>query len=385
MAKIRFSDRFDQIHQIAMDATGLSDFGDTDYHGPFRRILEAVDEDLGDRFILGGAEAAMAYLSVALISRLHTEEGWKKYPAYKGVKITKPLIIVGMPRTGTTVLHKLLSVDPQFQSVPLWLFQRPTVRPPRDEWEANANYQRCVAAYKATFASDEDINKYHEMVLDEADECWWGLQQSFVTDTFYCGLGIASFAAWWNQQSERDTYRRYADLLRLIGLNDSRRWLLKNPYHTLHPHLVLETFPDACIVHTHRDPRKSIPSFANLLDLSQRSYVGDNRFPKRTGLIEANKWSQGILRTEYVRKHHPDRFYDVLQRDFLADPLKVVKGIYQYFELTLTEETESAMLQAVENHDQEKKKGSSHNPEYFGLSDDVLGELFAGYIGKYRL
>lgn len=370
---------------MAITEAGLEDFGPADYHEPLRVLLDSVDEDAAHRLSEKGVTAILHFLSEPLISRLYTQDGWNRHPQYKQVRIEKPLVILGLPRTGSTGLHKLLSIDPQFQSIPMWLFQRPAVRPPRSEWHSSPEYQACIRMHQQSFAGDKTLNEFHDMVLDEADECWWGLRQSFIQATLYSGIGLPSYANWWYQQSEKESYLRYADLLRLIGLNDNRRWLLKNPYHLVQPEALFNTFPGVCVIQTHRNPATVLPSFANLIGTAHTFYFGEKTRPRQTAMMEVFLWMMGVYRTEQVRKQYPDRFYDVVQRDFLHHPLEVVKGIYTKFGLALTDQVIQAMESYVANQDQERRFGHEYTAEEFGLNDDSLRELFQPYIEKYQL
>ena len=125
----KFRDAEAVLHEAAIKQTGLDDFGDSAYLDGLRVLLSALDTDLK----LTGVYRERVFGSIVgvLIGRLYAAKGWREHPDCLQTAVRRPLIITGIPRTGTTALHKALSMDPQFQGLELWLAQTPMVRPPR--------------------------------------------------------------------------------------------------------------------------------------------------------------------------------------------------------------------------------------------------------------
>jgi hypothetical protein len=172
-----------------------------------------------------------------------------------------PLVVTGIPRTGTTALHKLLSMDPQFQGLEQWLIGTPMPRPPRLAWDTNPQFRAAVANQQAFLDAVPALRVSHEVNADEVDECLNLLAQSFVSHYPATGFGLPGYDRWWWQRDETDSYRRYADNLRLIGADaPGQRWLLKPGHIT---HLMPCGGVSGCLRHpTHRDPAKCIPRSA---------------------------------------------------------------------------------------------------------------------------
>lgn len=382
---LRFRDAFDALHEAASSHTGWHDFGPADYHEGLRRVLESFDEDIP--FTEPGRQAAFGALVGTLISRLYTQEGWKRHPEYAQVPLARPLVITGLPRTGSMALHKLMSMDPQFQGMELWLMSTPMVRPPRDTWDEHPCHQAFVAVQQQVHAQLPELAYIHEMAADAVDECINVLQQSFVSNRFACPMGPATgYEAWWWQQSERGSYRRYADVLRLVGLADQgRRWLLKNPGHLWDLESLFEIFPDACVIQTHRDPAKSIPSVCSLLEVTRRLFLGQDQPLLGLGVSEALKWQHALQRAAPVRRRHERQFFDLRQQDFLAEPMGTIRAIYQRFELELSAETEARMRRWLLEQPRAQKEGHRYEASRYGLSEGLLREMFAGYIRRYEL
>jgi hypothetical protein len=187
--------------------------------------------------------------------------------------------------------------------------------------------------------------------------------------------------------SERSSYRRYADVLRLIGLADpDKRWLLKNPGHTWHLDLLFEVFPDALVIQTHRDPAAAIPSLCSLLNMLHGVTVGrENARPERLGAVEVSKWRMAMERTMAFRARSPERFHDVDFREFHADPLRVVAGIYGHFGMELSAPVAARMRLWLEQQPPTQKTGHRYTPETFGLTAQGIRAELADYVQTHAL
>ena len=380
-APARFTGTETLLHEFASAATGLDDFGNDDYREGLEVVLHAFDTDL--RPTRMGKEFAWGALIGVLIARLRTQAGWRARPECLSQPIRRPLVITGVPRTGTTALHKLMAMDPQFQGLEHWLTNTPTPRPPRAQWAADADYQRSVANLEAFFAAAPEMRAGHDIVADEVDECLNVLRQSFVSNWFVGTFGVPSYDAWFQQKDERASYRRYADVLRLIGADEADKpWLLKNPGHLAQLGALLEVFPDACVVQTHRDPVKAIPSLCSVLAMARRVVEGDAVDLSTVGARESAYWRKAVAHADEVREQAPGQFFDVDHRRFHADPLGVVKEIYGFFGLTLSSETEARMNTWIANSPTTRHGEHKYTLAQFGLDPNRIRSEFASYTDR---
>lgn|SRR5512139_3940332 len=371
--------RFDELHQRAAAQAGHDDFGDTGYHEGLRILLESLDEEQ-----LQGAKAAAAEGTIlaTLGARLQTQAQWKAHPEYGTREIPAPVIVIGVPRTGTTALHNLLSQDPQFQGIEKWICEAPQVRPPRETWQDNPHHQAAVAMVEQLMAIAPQAMVAHGIQPDDVDECLVPMSQSFCSNTFPSQMDLALYDKWLTKADETPSYRRYKDVLRLVGLNDDRRWLLKNPSHVFGIDALLAIFPDACIVQTHRHPANSLASLVSLLNNFISAFTGEPIDRERRLAREAAFWAEGVRRTMAAQDRHPERFVNVLQGEIRRDPLGVVQEIYQKFGLTLSAEAEAAMrVWAIANAE---SAGEGHSYERIER-DSPLVARFASYIERYGL
>jgi hypothetical protein len=383
-APARFEESFDWLHAAAKSQTGLSDFGDPEYQTGLRVLLSAMDRD--STFSASGREMTLTHLIGVLKARLHTEEGWKKNPEYRSVDI-RPLVITAMPRSGTSALHRLLAVDPQFQGLQRWLAAAPMVRPPYAEWSRNAAFQACKAVTENFNKQSPEFASAHEEAAHAVDECMEVLQQSFTSNMFASRFPTPTYTQWMMQSSERNSYHRYANVLRLIGSADrDKRWLLKNPGHTWYPDLLFEVFPQTMVIQTHRDPAAAIPSLCSVLHMLHVVTVGrQNASPERLGNVEVAKWRMAMERTRAFRDRWSKRFYDVDFREFHADPLRVVDKIYANFQLELLPDVRARMQAWLQNQPTAQRTAHRYVPETFGLTTAGIRSEFSDYIRTYGL
>ncbi|MBB4614310.1 sulfotransferase family protein [Novosphingobium taihuense] len=371
--------RFAEFHQRATAQTGLDDFGDDAYHVGFRVLLESLDDEGVDG---GKAIAAEQIIVGTLEDRLITQSQWNAHPEYRTREVTAPVVVIGVPRTGTTALHNLLSQDRQFQGIEKWLCEAPQVRPPRETWPSNPHYQAAVAMVDQLKAIAPQAMVAHGIEPDDVDECIIPLAQEFCSNVFGSQMDLSLYDKWLMTADETPSYRRYKDLLRLVGLNDDRRWLLKNPSHVFGIDALLAVFPDACIIQTHRHPASSIASLVSLLNNFYMALTNEPIDRERRLAREARFWLEGVRRTMAAQDRHPERFVNVLQGDIRRDPLGVVRSIYEKFGLTLSTEAEAAMhAWHVANAE---SAGEGHTYERIEKNAPLIAP-FADYIDRYGL
>lgn len=377
-----FRDASDALHEAATSlAGGLTDFGPGDYQEGLGILLEAMDEEAG--ILPERRSFAFGELALTLAARLHTEAGWKRHPEVLERPLRAPLIVAGLPRSCTTVLQRLLAVDPQFQSIDSWLCMAPQPRP-RGDMRDSAAYRLALARLEDWFEQVPGYRSAHDMAVDDPEECIEILRQSFVTNRFGCNFNVPSFDHWWLAQSEAGSYRRWADVVRLMGANDPDRcWLLKNPGHIYAMEHVLARFPDARIVYTHRDPLKAMPSVASVVHMSHQIGAGENADPRVVGPREVVVWSRGSASMRAARAGSPDRFFDVHHHDYVRDPLAVVRGIYRHFGLVLEPPVEAAMGDWIAAHPQGQHGEHRYDLATYGLGEGMIRDAFADYIAEY--
>ena len=370
----------DELHASATKAVGLDDFGsdDDNYREALSVLLEsyARDADLTEL----GSKMSRFFVRNALVARLLSEAAWKQYPQHAEVNIERPIFVTGLPRTGTTALHRLLSADPGHQGLQLWLAEFPQPRPPRETWSDNPVFQQLDAQFTKAHEENPDYTGLHYMTADEVEECWQLLRQSLHSVSYETLAHIPTYARWLSKQDWTKPYRRHRRNLQLIGLNDAeKRWVLKNPSHLFALDALFATYPDALVVQCHR-PAETI--MASMCSLSQHTTEGwSNTFVSaQIGQDALETWSRGLELFNAERaKHDPAQFCDVDYFDFVADPVRAVEGIYRKFGIELTDAARAAMEQ-MHTESQQGPRAPKHTYSLadYGLTAETVKERFKG-------
>jgi hypothetical protein len=383
----RFEFAFDQLHQTVSTETGCADFGAPDYHTGLKVLLQSMDYD--PRFHAAGRELAWRGVIDALSSRARAVASLVANPGYRDMPLTAPIVITGVPRTGTTALHRLMAVDPRLQGLQTWLLNTPMPRPPRGEWESHEAFQRTVARIEARTAAAPDRKAAHQSAAEGVEECCMILMQSFTSNIWNCmGWSSATYDAWWQTQSEAAAYRHLRECIQLIGMNDpGQRWLLKNPGHIEHLDEIFAVFPDAKVIQTHRDPAKAVPSLIGLLARLHPVYE-DGRYEQRQRTMmrrETHKWANAAAKAERVKAAHPGQSLDVVHADFHADPMGVLERVYAFIGLEIGDELRAAFAQRIIDKPELQHGVHRYNIADYGMSEDEVREVFGDYIQRYDL
>lgn len=381
-----FADSFDLAHELAARDAGAADFGPGDYRWGLRVLLQSMDYD--PVFTDFGRVIAWGMVVRTLAARASAIRSMAENPGFDREPIKAPVVITGVPRTGTTALHKLMAVDPQFQGLQGWLIDAPMPRPPRETWASYPTFQAAVERLNARFAATPDLRAAHNMVAEEVDECLGVLGQSFCSNIWTCAWSSASYDVWWRMQSERPAYQHYRRVLQLIGSSEpDKRWLLKNPGHIANLDLLFETFPDARVIQTHRDPAKAVPSLCGLLKQNHPVMeVGrEALWARLLGVRETEKWAKAVRDAEPVRQAHPGQVIDVIHGDFHRDPVGVIRKIYGFLGLELKPDVEAAMRQRIADDPERSHGQHRYDVSEFGLTEDEIRERFGDYVQRFDL
>lgn len=367
----------DELHESASRTVGLSDFGDDDYREGLQVLLDSYAataelEPLGSKMF-------RYFLKGALIARLLSEAGWKANPGCVDVPIERPVFVTGLPRTGTTALHRLLAADPANQGLEMWLTEFPQPRPPRDTWASNPVFAQIDAGMSQHHVENPEFMGLHYLGAAEVEECWQLLRQSLMSISYETLAHLPDYSAWLAQQDWTPAYARHERNLQLIGSNDAdRRWVLKNPSHLFALDAIMEVYPDAIIVQTHRAPETIIGSMCSL---AEQATVGYSRAytPERIGQTQLDLWSRGLRDFSAARaKYDPAQFVDIDFADLRADPLAAVERVYDAVGDPLSDEARAAMVALdADSKSGDRRPRHAYALEDYGLTVEQVREAFA--------
>jgi hypothetical protein len=372
------------LHEAAARDVGYDDFGESSYREGLRVLLRAYDEEA--RLTPFGRKAAKIQLTEILKKRLRAERAWKENPTILQQEIRRPIVILGLVRSGSTALHYLMGQDPGIQPLPYWLACYPQPRPPRGEWENHPDFRASTAEIDFMYQADPSLRSIHFMRADLPEECRHLLAQSFTDDGFEVCATVPSYSQWYEAKHLKDTYARHRKLIQLIGSPDpQRRWLLKYPVHMRHLKAFLEVYPDACIVQTHRDPATVFRSYCNLVASFRSLYETDvDREDITRKQLEI--WAAGAEEAIEVRREcNSAQFYDLYFSDFMSDAVGSVKSIYRYFGQTLSEGGERKLVEWNDANPQSKHGKHDYERKETGVTDAEIRDRFGRYMEHFNM
>jgi hypothetical protein len=382
-------DAFDeqQLLRSARDVDGLDDFGTEPFLAPLRVLLESLRaaplNDLGVMIMRGT-------LLRSLSQRLRAEHWCRTHPEILDEPIDAPIVVVGMMRSGTTLLQRVLASDPRLTCAYGWEVGEPA---PRLGWDPNESDPRISAAeareeQTRTFATE--LFSIHPTYVHEAEEEIVFLADAFLSHIPEASCNVPRYRAWIDDQDFAPAYRWLRRMLQLLQWQKRQRgepqcpFVLKTPAHLGYLDTLIAEFPDAHIVHTHRDPVDVIPSGASLNTTLWRTHC-DDVDPHEVGRQWIERMGRSCDRAMEARAHIPaGRITDVHFADAVADPVGTAGTVLGAVGLGLTDDAVVAMEAWIE---QDRKREALPAHRYraadFGLSEQQIRERFAGYADRF--
>ncbi|GAB3247479.1 sulfotransferase family protein [Nocardioides dilutus] len=361
---------YEDIAAAAVRTTGMSDFGGTAHEEGLRVLVEDLaspDAGLTPR----GNYFQRSEVKSALVGVLLTQAQFAAHPEHRDVAIERPVFLMGLPRTGTTALHRYLHADPATQGLEMWLTQYPQPRPPRETWEQDPIFNAMQQAFTAHHVESPDYMGIHYMDATTVEECWRLLRQTGKSNSYESLANVPRYSQWLQGQDWTDAYARHKQNLQLVGLNDTdKRWILKNPSHMTALDALMAVYPDALVVYTHREP---VTCIASSCSLSAETTVGHSEtfVGGVIGHTQLDLWSRSFHAFWDARpKYDQAQFADVAFKDLRDDPIGVTRGIYEQFGLDWTPEVQAA----IEEVDREAKSGHAAPKHSYSLEDYGLTE-----------
>ena len=367
----------DQLLAEATAATGLDDFGPGDFREGLDVLLEsfARDADLS----LETDPDVVGLLRQRLVNRLELEGWYRDHPEVAPLPVRGPVDINGLPRTGTTALANMMSLDPQFRCLRMWEQSQPVPPPTADD---EATDPRRLQLIEENAQLSPELKAMHLYEVDATVEDSEVLGMAFHGQQYT--VPVYGYHAWWRAADLRPTYEYHR---RVVQLLESRRppdlWLFKAPHHNFHLEAILSAYPDARFVMTHRDPAKSVPSWASIVSTIFPPGRSE-RDLHRLGAEVSEHLRVGVEHAIAARARiGEDRFLDVHHRDLIADPMGTVRNVYDFLGLELRPQVELA-LRDWQAANRTGTHGTHHyTAEQFGLSTTQLRSDYDFYIRHF--
>jgi hypothetical protein len=366
----------------ARAATGLTDFGDGAFREGLGILLETYE---GNDLRPGGRTRTRARLLQLLANRLKIERAWQRWPEIRAREIRSPVYLTGLPRTGTSTLFNLLGCDAASRPLLLWEGVCPDPLEDHDPSAPDPRMEMIQAGLDAGRARNPDFDKIHFARADGPEECVLLLAHTFRDVQLGVEPLMQPYGRWFEEQDLLAPYTYYRDLLRMLDWQrPGERWLLKSPAHLWAIDVILELFPDACILHTHRDPVEVIASYCSMIAalMSIRTSVD----PLTLGPIVLEYLARSLECGLAARDRcDPKRFLDIDYRAFTADSIGEIARVYDYYGLAFGADSERAMRAFLDHNPQNKHGAHRYSLEEFGLDAGAVRERLRFYTDRFHL
>ena len=364
----------------ACQRTGLADLGHDSFREPFARLVRALETEAVLSPI--GRRIALTRLQGALCNRLMLQADRERFPGLGDQTIERPLFIVGMPRTGTSILFHLLAQDPGHLTPMLWKLDFPSPPPPRDPslWEPRVWQTRFRSLVLRGLLPE--LRVVHTVEAGLPHECVVMMGHEFASIVYSIPYHVPSYEDWLLEADFRPAYAWHRRFLEQLQLQVTQpRWVLKSPTHLLSLDTLFEVYPDARIVWTHRDPIDAVPSIASLT-CTLRALSSEAIEPGAIGPRAAHFWSRAIDRSQAFRAAHPElegRFLDVHFTDICKDPLAVARRIDGCFALGISSLGWARMRSFNQKHPRHEHGEHQYPAETFGVDPASVAASFKRY------
>lgn len=373
----------ESLTAAARKRTGLEDFGDWAIFDPLERLLAAYRRE-AELTLLG--KITVRELLVSLLENLlHIEAERKADPSVVEERIEAPVFIIGLPRTGTTLLHNLMTEDPANRVPRTW----EVMFPARHDYSATA-----IAATRKKTASRlawanrlaPEFKRIHAIAPDLPQECIAITAQVFMSIQFHTTHDVPAYEDWFENASQKLTYDfHYRFLQHLQRRRRAARWVLKAPGHLFGLDALLDRYPDAKIVQTHRDPLRVMASMASHATVLRRAF-SDHANPRAIAADWSDRWARGLEHFLRVRDRWPSaQFLDVGYDAIESSPLETIESIYRFIGAPLEDAAHERMSSYLARNPKGKHGVHRYSLAQYGLDRDTELARFRSYCERFDI
>ncbi|MFO0690796.1 MAG: sulfotransferase [Myxococcota bacterium] len=372
-----------ELMDRARERTGLEDFGSSGFLEGLEILLESLAADAP--YAPEDRARAIELILRRLANRLKIEDWLADHPEILRAPIDRPVSIVGLPRTGTTALGNMMSLDPRFRPLRPWEQEEPCPPPRLEDEERDPRRVAYCARIETMLREQPEQAAMHIWDTDATMEDTEVLGLEFRAQQMT--MPVWRYHAWWRKSDMRSTFLQHARVARLLqSRRPPNRWLFKAPHHKFHLDHLLDAYPDIRFVFTHRDPAKAVPSYASFV-----AALFPPAVVEKIGRVKIGQEIHRHLRTGMEQamaaraKLGPDRVLDVHHRAFVTNPMAELERIYAWLGMDLPD----ALRARFERWRAENSSGAHGAHHYtaaeYGLSAESIREEYADYIRAYQV
>ena len=375
----------ERLQKLAEKSARLDDWGaDLGFLEPLQVLVQAVEAE--EQITPIGRLVIEKELVGQLATRLRLQHYQTQFPEIRDLPVRRPIFVVGLPRTGTTLLYNLLCQDPRCQPLMIWDAMHPAPAPSHLGGKRDHRQRDAKLVCKLINGAIPDLKYVHPMEPDSPEECWFLLAPTFVNLMFCLKAPLPQYREW---LQERDTayfegcYQYYRQLLQMIQWGrDSEHWVLKSPINLGCLDSLLNVFPDGCLIHTHRNLSEVLPSWCSLMALVRGAY-SDRVDCQEIGAETLQSMKEILERAVAKRANYQEQILDVQFRKLVENPIDCVEAIYRHFDLDMPATMLDRMEQWLAENPRHKHGAHRYSLDQFGLTADMIDEACGDYQKQF--
>jgi hypothetical protein len=374
----------DNIISYAQKMTGETELSDAPLREPLEKLCAAIAEEA--QLSNFGRVVQETRLKNLLVNRFRLDAITRKHPAILDAPTPDVIVIAGLARTGTTLLHRTLAADPDARSLPSWEALNPA---PFPKEKPNAPASRIKKGQSATAFMGwlaPDFSAVHPVSALEPEEDILLLDLTMVSQTAEAMMHVPSYSAWLETIDHRPAYEYLRDTLKVLDwLKPAKHWVLKTPNHSEQLGVIMNVFPNATIIQTHRHPSHTMASCCSLMAHTM-ALSSDHIDTNAIGRHWLRKAGRMAAKAHDARQAHPDRsVIDMHYTDLVADPLNAVATVYAARGVPLSGTRRAAISHALDQPRPHRDRRHAYHLSDFGLTDADLDHTFHSYCNDYNI
>jgi len=371
-----------ELMDQARSKAGLEDFGSDSFVEGLEVLCGAIEKEA--RLNAVGERAVWRQLRQFLINRLEIEECYRLHPQIDEQRIVRPWFGLGLPRTGSSALNNLLARDPGRRYLRTWEAERPCPPPVPDVPENDPRIEQVALGIELLHKIVPEFKTIHETTATGPNEDGVILAHEFKSAALEALVRVPSYSAWRESCDMTTAYRFHERFLKLLQWRcPPRVWQLKSPVHLHSFEALLEVYPDACFVMTHRDPAEVLPSACSMWRVTMSLY-SDDVDPHELGRFLPGFWARSLRRLVAWREENDDRaFFDIAYRDITGDPIAAVSDMYSAFGEELGTEAIRQMRSFLRENPRHKHGVHRYSLGDYGIDVVRLREQYSFYTERF--
>jgi hypothetical protein len=363
----------------ALAQSGVAEPASLDFRDGLDRLVAAFN---ANPHMHGEGRAKARELIIDhLRARLQAERYWADHPEVQAQEIVAPVFVMGMPRTGSTLLVNLFECDPRWRTLLKWQVFDPVPPAGVDTLKTDPRCLARLEAERVAFGKANNPNIHVEWA-DAPTECVQLHMQDFKSQAWDAYAGNPDFSEYLMTTDMVPTYRWHRKMLQILQSRAPGRWLLKAPSHALYVDALLAVYPDAKLIWTHRDPHVAVPSHLSLIENVHRRYT-DMPGLEWIAHFYTRQLAAHANRATAAQARHPGQVFDLYYDALMAEPMAAMEQAYGWLDTPLTDGARAVMTQWLADNPQGKFGGHSYSLDQYGIGEGEVQAQFAAYLANH--